>query len=85
MNIVIVGFLQNTTIEYSSESVCVCWCIHVCVCVCVCGVCLHDNSKRNQSRNLKFENIVVYANISDMFGSRSRSRWDFEIFLHLPQ
>ena len=30
-------------------------------------VCLHDNSKSNQSRNLKFEYVVVYANISDMF------------------
>ena len=48
--------------EYSSESVCVL--MHPCVCVCVC---LHDNSKSNQSRNLKFEYVVVYANISDMF------------------
>ena len=44
----VVAFLQNATIEYSSESVCVCF--HVCVCVhmrarvCV-YVCLHDISK----------------------------------------
>ena len=44
----------------------------VCVCVCVCvfvGVCvfLHDNSKRNQSRNMKSEYIVVYEISSDEF------------------
>ena len=27
----LVGFLQNATIEYSSESLCVCACIQVCV------------------------------------------------------
>ena len=42
--------------------------VSVCVCVCVC-VCvfLHDNSKRNQSRNTKSEYIVVYENSSDEF------------------
>ena len=38
---------------------------------------------------MKFEYYVVYENISDKFEgivrSRSKSRWDFEIFLHLPQ
>ena len=34
--------------------------------VCVC-VFLHDNSKRNRSRNTKFEYIVVYENSSDEF------------------
>ena len=52
----IVEFLQNATIEYSSES--------VCECVCLC-VFLHDNSKSNQSRNMEFEYVVVYENISD--------------------
>ena len=52
--------MQNATIEYSSESVC------VCVCLCV-SVFLHDNSKSNQSRNMKLEHIVVYENISHKF------------------
>ena len=47
---------------YSSESggggVCVCFCVRVF---------LHDNSKSNQSRNIKFKHIVVYENISDKF------------------
>ena len=30
-------------------------------------VCLHDNSKRNRSRNTKLEYIVVYENSSDEF------------------
>ena len=32
------------------------------MCLCVFHLCvfLHDNSKRNQSRNMKFEYIVVY-------------------------
>ena len=34
--------------------------------VCVC-VFLHDNSKRNRSRNTKSEYIVVYENSSDEF------------------
>ena len=77
--------------------VCVCVCVCMCVCVCVC-VCVHDNSKNNGSIHLKLEHIVVYENSSDEFDighcpsstlgivrSRSRSRRDFEIFLHLPQ
>ena len=42
--------------------------VRVCVCVCLC-VCvfLHDNSKRNWSRNTKLEYIVVYENSSDEF------------------
>ena len=44
--IVIVAFLENATIGYSLESLCVC--VSVCVCVF-----LHDNSKRNRSRNTK--------------------------------
>ena len=36
------------------------------VCACVC-VFLHDNSKRNRSRNTKSEYIVVYENSSDEF------------------
>ena len=61
-HIIIVAFLENTTIGYSLESVCVC----VCLCVCVC-VFLQDNSKRNRSRNTKSEYIVVYENSSDEF------------------
>ena len=38
----------------------------VCVFVCVC-VCLHDNSKRNSSRNTKLEYVVVYENSSEEF------------------
>ena len=44
----------------------VCVCVCVCVCVFVC-VFLHDNSKRNQSRNTKSEYTVVYANSLDEF------------------
>ena len=40
--------------------------VSVCVCVFVC-VFLHDNSKRNGSRNTKSEYIVVYENSSDEF------------------
>ena len=49
-------FLENETIEYSSQS------LRVFVCVF-----LHDNSKRNRSRNIKLEYIVVYENSSDKF------------------
>ena len=59
--LVIVAFLQNTTIKYSLEFVC------VCICVCVC-VFLHDNSKNKyRSRNMKFKHIVAYENISVKF------------------
>ena len=34
-SLVIVAFLENTTIGYSLESVCVCVCPCLCVCVCV--------------------------------------------------
>ena len=40
----------------------VCVCLRVCVCVL-----LHDNSKRNRSRNTKLEYIVVYENSWDEF------------------
>ena len=33
-HVIIVAFLQNAAIEYSSESLCVC--VHPCVCVFVC-------------------------------------------------
>ena len=62
----------------------------VCVCVCVClSVCVHENSKNKGSIHLKLKHIVVYENTLDNFDigivrSRSRSRRDFEIFLHLP-
>ena len=39
-------------------------CVSVFVCVCVF---LHDNSKRNRSRNTKLEYIVEYENSSDEF------------------
>ena len=60
--------LENATIGYSLESlyvsVCVSMCVYVCVCVCVF---LHANSKRNRSRNMKLEYIVVYENSSKEF------------------
>ena len=43
----------------------------VCVFVCVC-VFLHDNSKRNRSRNTKLEYIVVYENSWDEFDTELR-------------
>ena len=45
--------------------------VSVCVCVCLC-VCvfLHDNSKRNRSKNTKSEYFVVYENSSDEFDIR---------------
>ena len=55
---IIVAFFENATIEYWLESLCVC--VRVCVF-------LHDNSKRNRSRNMKLEYIVVYGNSSDQF------------------
>ena len=58
--LIIVAFLENTTIGYSLESLCVC--VFVCVCVF-----LHDNSKRNRSPTTKSEYIVVYENSSDEF------------------
>ena len=33
LHIIIVPFLENTTIEYSLESLCMCVCVCVCVCV----------------------------------------------------
>ena len=40
----------------------------MCVCVSMYAcVFLHDNSKRNQSRNMKFKYIVVNENNSDKF------------------
>ena len=55
------------TLGYSLECLCVCVCVSVFVCVCVF---LHDNSKRNQSRNTKLEYIVVYEKSSDEFDIR---------------
>ena len=49
-----------------------CVCVSMCVRVCVF---LHDNSKRNLSRNTKSEYIVVYENSSD----------EFDIKLHLKK
>ena len=31
------------------------------------SVFLHDNSKRNRSRNIKFKRVLVYENSSNMF------------------
>ena len=76
LNIFIVAVLQNTTMEYLSESlcalvcvcVCVCVCVHWCVCVCalVC-VCVGGG-------------VDVCFNVC-MYGPKSRSLRDFEIFL----
>ena len=38
----------------------------VCPCLCVC-VFLHNNSRRNQSRNTKLDHIEGYKNSSDEF------------------
>ena len=57
-SIIIVAFFENATIEYSSESLCVSMFVRVF---------LHDNPRRNQSRNMKLEYIVVYENSSDEF------------------
>ena len=46
--------LSTATIEYSSLSVCL-------------SVCVHDNSKKNGSIDLKLEHTVVYENSSDEF------------------
>ena len=48
--------LSTATIEYSSA----------CVCVCVC-VSVSTITQKKSSRNLKFEYIVAYENISDEF------------------
>ena len=61
----------------------------MCVCVSVC-VSVYTITKTNGSIHLKLEHIVVYkkAWTSSTLGivqSRSRSRRDFEIFLHLTQ
>ena len=39
-------------------------CVFLCVCVCVF---LHGNSKRNRSRNMKVEYIIIYENSLDNF------------------
>ena len=48
---------------------CVCVCVCVCVCMCVC-VFLDNNTKSNQSRNMKFKYIAIYGNSSDKFDIR---------------
>ena len=67
--LVIVAFLQNTTIEYSLEYLCVCvhaWHVSASMCVCVC-VFLQDNSKNSSCRSMKFEYTLLYENISHKF------------------
>ena len=64
-------------------------CVSGCLCVCV-SVYVHDNANNNGSIHLKLEHTVVYENSSDdltlgIIRSRSMSRRDFEIFLHLLQ
>ena len=55
--------MDNATKEYSSEPLCVDLCVCVCVCVSVCVVCLFlQKKKRNPSKNMKLESIVVYEN-----------------------
>ena len=54
----------SVTIVRVLVRVSVCVCVHVCFCVCVF---LHENSRRNQSRNTKLEYIVVYKNSPDEF------------------
>ena len=73
--------LSTATIEYSCQSVCLSVCLFACV---------HNNSKNNGPIHLKLEHIVVYEIVQksstlSIVRSRSRSRRDFEIFIHLPQ
>ena len=60
--------------------------MRLCVSVCVC-VFLHDNSKTNSSRRLKFKYIVAYENNNFDNGhcwTEFKDKvCDFEIFLHL--
>ena len=65
-------YLDNYSCVFGKRNYRVLVRVSLCVCVCVCVsvfVCvfLHDNSKRNQSRNTKLEYIVVYENSSDEF------------------
>ena len=67
-----------------------CACVHACMSVHVCVFVLHYNSTNNRCRKMKFDYIVVYEkprnnSILCIVEWRSRSRWNFEIFLHLPQ
>ena len=83
MIIIKVAFLENATIGYSLESLCVCVCVSVCVF-------LHDNSKRNRSRNTKSEYIVVYEKSSDEFvielhRIKVKVTVGIQNFPHLPQ
>ena len=42
--------------------------VYICRCVCLCVyVCLPGNSKRNRSRNMKLEFVVLYENNSEEF------------------
>ena len=48
----------------------VCVCASVCLSACLSvflSLCVHDNSKNNDSIHLKLEHIVVYENSSDEF------------------
>ena len=86
------------TTEYSPVCVCVCVracvpaCLPACVRVCV-WVFVNDNTKRNQSRNMILEYIVVYERSSrhrttsmlNNVGSRSRPLFAFKSFPNLPQ
>ena len=81
-NLIIVAFLQNTTIEYPSESVCASMCVSLCVfpCVCVC-VCAHARA---------CVCVVVYENSSDEFNiEHNRVKVKVTVGLqklpHLPQ
>ena len=61
--------------------------VRVSVCVCVF---LQDNSKRNPSRNTKFEYVVVYGNSSDEFAIelhwiKVKVSVGVQNFIHLPQ
>ena len=65
------------------------FCVSVFPCFFV-SVFLHNNSKSNQSRNMKLDYIVVYENISDKFDighcrTKVKVTGDFKSFLHLQQ
>ena len=71
MHIFIVATLQNETIVRVLVKVFVC--VHMCVCVSVC-VFLHDNWKRNGSRNMKFKCIVVNENNFNSYIGQCRTK-----------
>ena len=65
-----VTFLQNTTIEYSSESLCVhvCVCVHSCLCVLlrlvICNRLVNLGISKQQHLYLKTKNLIKNTNLT---------------------